>query len=176
MLSFLLSISCQGPCHAESTQLSSFSESDVLSDKPKVQHCVKSFHCEGTLNCAKQIAARKTLMPGLLSTMPQSLKNPRSRHVGSDLIHYISAGERMSSILRIILTSWVASWIWLRLLCRVSMTPCCFMSPAPASSMQFTPSAGFFSATCTHKRHMEEGFQKRNVEQRIMEKECSDPG
>ncbi len=167
--------------------------------------------CQAQCREAKT-AARKTLVPALLSTMPQSWKLQRARcwsqlakhnaakqtlqrarhccqfakHNVAKLIkksaqqtrgrqwfiHYISAGERMSSILRIILTSCVASWIWLRLLCRVSMTPCCFMSPAPASSMQFTPSAGFFSATCTHKWHMEEGFQKRNVEQRIMEKEC----
>ena len=59
---------------------------------------------------------------------------------------YILAGVLMSSIFRIILTSWVASWIWDFLLCRVSMTLCSFMSLVPIS-MQFTPSAGLSSAT-----------------------------
>jgi len=35
----------------------------------------------------------------------------------------------MSSILRIIFTNWVASWIWDFLEWRVSMTDNCFMSP-----------------------------------------------
>merc|ERR1719447_2573415 len=64
------------------------------------------------------------------------------------LVHiYMLAGVRMSSILRIILTSWVASWIWDFLLCRVSITLCSFMSQVPIS-MQFTPRAGLFSVTC----------------------------
>merc|ERR1719431_2410355 len=60
---------------------------------------------------------------------------------------YMLVGVRMSSILRIILTSWVASWIWDFLLCRVSITLCSFMSQVPIS-MQFTPRAGLFSVTC----------------------------
>ena len=63
---------------------------------------------------------------------------------------HISFGDRMSSILRIILTSWVASWIWDFLLWRVSMTLCSFMSQVPIS-MQFTPRAGLLSDTCLRK-------------------------
>merc|ERR1719175_596940 len=60
---------------------------------------------------------------------------------------YMLLGVRMSSILRIILTSWVASWIWDFLLWRVSITLCSFMSQVPIS-MQFTPRAGLLSDTC----------------------------
>ena len=70
---------------------------------------------------------------------------------------YIPAGERISSILRIILTSWVASWIWDFLLWRVSMTDCSFISEEP-SSMQFTPRAGFFSDTYNNNELIKKNF------------------
>jgi hypothetical protein len=81
MLSILLSIFCQGSCHAESTQLSFFSESEVLIDEPKVQHCVKSFHCEGILHCAKQNCSAQDIGATMLSTMPQS-KNCSAQAIG----------------------------------------------------------------------------------------------
>mmetsp|Transcript_26953 Transcript_26953/g.54212 ORF Transcript_26953/g.54212 Transcript_26953/m.54212 type:complete len:299 (-) Transcript_26953:740-1636(-) len=52
-----------------------------------------------------------------------------------------------SSILRIILTTWVARRSCCFLPWRVSMTRCCFMSLVPAC-LQSTPSHGFFSSTC----------------------------
>mmetsp|Transcript_31433 Transcript_31433/g.74143 ORF Transcript_31433/g.74143 Transcript_31433/m.74143 type:complete len:312 (-) Transcript_31433:862-1797(-) len=52
-----------------------------------------------------------------------------------------------SSILRIILTTWVARSSCCFFPCRVSITRCCFMSLVPIC-LQSTPSHGFFSSTC----------------------------
>jgi hypothetical protein len=62
------------PRRKYSTQLSSFIESEVLIDEPKIQHCVKSFHCEGTLHCAKQNCSAQDIGASLAKHNAAKLK------------------------------------------------------------------------------------------------------